>query len=668
MKRISAFVLAVCALAASARASSTGYVYVLEPMTGCNTCEPQLLVFDGETTRLVTRIPLQSGKTPAGVAISPDGAHIYVSNFQGAFSTLTVIDARQHVKLATYSVGGVAGHLAVAEDDSAVFVRSGTLLARFDTTTHTITTLATVGNGGGVAFNNATDTVLVPVYGDGSAGAVTAHDPLTLVEVQRRTLATGAAALSVSPTFANVYVVRERTAAGLPVSLTTLDASTLAIVRDLEIGSNGGGVSPAYSPTRSAAYVGGRSLFEISDSGTVVTIPLQTSSSATAVALPPLQKYLFFTSATLDATGLTAVAAMDLDTRQIVSTYPFTQPPGFDMIRSTPLNVPSCTYRLDSAYASFAQSPSDVSIRLTTGCAWSASSDDTWVRVSSTFGTGSATLTLSADPNPSSENRRSTVIIGGQVVTVTQAGSSAAPAFGFIDTPADGASGLSGAIAVTGWALDDVGVKAVHLYRDPVAGEPQTLIPLGDATLVEGARPDVQAIFPSLPFASRAGWGYQLLTNVLPGGGNGTFRLHVFVEDLDGHSTLLGTRTITVNNTAAAEPFGAIDTPGQGETVSGVITNWGWALTPQPANIPTDGSTIDVLIDGVVVGHPTYGLDRADIAALFPGYANTNSAVGYFTIDTTTLTNGVHTLAWVVRDSLGRAQGIGSRYFTVINP
>ena len=56
------------------------------------------------------------------------------------------------------------------------------------------------------------------------------------------------------------------------------------------------------------------------------------------------------------------------------------------------------------------------------------------------------------------------------------------------------------------------------------------------------------------------------------------------------------------------------------------------------------------------------------IAALFPGYANTNGAVGYFVLDTTTLTNGVHTIAWVVRDSAGNASGIGSRYFTVVNP
>jgi hypothetical protein len=183
----------------------------------------------------------------------------------------------------------------------------------------------------------------------------------------------------------------------------------------------------------------------------------------------------------------------------------------------------------------------------------------------------------------------------------------------------------------------------------------------------DGARPDVQAAFPMLPFASRAGWGYQLLTNMLPGGGNGIFRLHAFAEYFERKTTLLGSRTITVNNSTVAMPFGAIDTPGQGETVSGTITIWGWALTPQPANIPADGSTIDVVIDGVAVGHPTYGLNRADIAALFPGYTNTNSADGYFSFDTTTLSNGVHTLAWVVRDSMGRAQGIGSRYFHVQN-
>jgi len=50
-----------------------------------------------------------------------------------------------------------------------------------------------------------------------------------------------------------------------------------------------------------------------------------------------------------------------------------------------------------------------------------------------------------------------------------------------------------------------------------------------------------------------------------------------------------------------------LDTPGHGAVISGTqYFNQGWVLTPQPNHIPTDGSTINVYIDGVYVGHPTY--------------------------------------------------------------
>jgi hypothetical protein len=155
---------------------------------------------------------------------------------------------------------------------------------------------------------------------------------------------------------------------------------------------------------------------------------------------------------------------------------------------------------------------------------------------------------------------------------------------------------------------------------------------------------------------------------MLPNQGNGTFRLFVYADDVEGHRALLGSRTITVTNASAIKPFGAIDTPTQGGTVSGTAyVNFGWALTPMPNTIPTDGSTIMVYIDGVPVGRPTYNQNRSDIATLFPGRNNSNGAVGFFTIDTTTLSNGVHTIEWGVTDNAGNAEGIGSRYFTVLN-
>ena len=62
-----------------------------------------------------------------------------------------------------------------------------------------------------------------------------------------------------------------------------------------------------------------------------------------------------------------------------------------------------------------------------------------------------------------------------------------------------------------------------------------------------------------------------------------------------------------------------------------------------------------------------YNIPRSDIATLFPGYANTAGPVGFFSFDSTTLPNGVHTLYWIATDNLGRADGIGSRYITVLN-
>ena len=165
----------------------------------------------------------------------------------------------------------------------------------------------------------------------------------------------------------------------------------------------------------------------------------------------------------------------------------------------------------------------------------------------------------------------------------------------------------------------------------------------------------------------------MMLTNFLPGSGsqargNGTYKLYAIATDVEGKQTTLGSKTITVDNAHAAKPFGAIDTPGQGETIGGsAYVNFGWALTPTPAKIPVDGSSMYVFIDGSAVGNVVYNSPRPDIDSLFPGYANTGGAVGHLYLDTTTLTNGMHTIAWNVYDNQGRGDGIGSRYFHVLN-
>ncbi|UCH92275.1 MAG: hypothetical protein JSV88_18530, partial [Candidatus Aminicenantes bacterium] len=240
------------------------------------------------------------------------------------------------------------------------------------------------------------------------------------------------------------------------------------------------------------------------------------------------------------------------------------------------------------------------------------------------------------------------------------------PPFGTFETPGEGAV-TSGSIPVSGWVLDDKDIESVKIFRSPAADEGGSPVYLGDAVLVEGARPDVEQAFPAYPMNSRAGWGYMLLTNYnMPNQGNGPVTLIALTTDSNGAQTTLGSKTITLDNAHAVKPFGAIDTPAQGGTASGPnYINWGWALTPLPNTIPFDGSTINVYVDGINLGHPVYNLYREDIAGYFPGYNNSSGAVGYFFLDTTGYAEGVHTIAWSVTDDAGNSEGMGSRYFII---
>ena len=320
---------------------------------------------------------------------------------------------------------------------------------------------------------------------------------------------------------------------------------------------------------------------------------------------------------------------------------------------------------------------------------WTAISNQSWLQVSPTSGTGARELSVAVDPTGLP---MSTAVTGSITFALSGAGNTASPIavtfvtmptgtsanpVGIIDTPVNNTTGVTGAIPVTGWSLDDVDVAHVYVCRAPVIGEgvgfdgrcsSQAQVYLGEAVFIEDARPDVLAAYPSLPRNYRGGWGFMILTNMLPGQGNGNYTLFVHAVDREGHSLQLGSRNISSDNSHATLPFGTIDTPGQGETVSGpAYVNFGWALTQVGKSIPVDGSTITVYVDGASVGPASYNRYRSDIATLFPGLANSNGAVGLRTIDTTTLSNGLHTIVWTVTDSGGFTAGLGSRYFRVSN-
>jgi len=250
------------------------------------------------------------------------------------------------------------------------------------------------------------------------------------------------------------------------------------------------------------------------------------------------------------------------------------------------------------------------------------------------------------------------------------------PPFGGFDTPRYNTT-VSAGIAVSGWALDDIGIDRVKIYVEDTHDAPGSRVYIGDAVFIEGARPDVEAAYPGYPLNHKAGWGYMLLTNALNDRNNPpkVFKIYAIVTDAAQKEVSLGVKTITIDNRNAVKPFGAMDSPAQGGSASGSIyRNLGWVLTPpgndrlNPVKIPEDGSTIILYVDGKKQKEGAiYNVFRADIVGLFPGYANSEGSQAEFVLDTTALANGLHTIAWTAEDSAGNVDGIGSRFFSARN-
>lgn len=700
--------LAALSIAASASAQSQSFVYVAVPGVDCVSASdaappvcgtpPAVVVVDASTSAIVTRIPLSTGLGPRAMQISRDGTRLYVVNSTLAFpAVVSVIDARHNQLINTWSIATPPfcdyWSPAIDSTDPAVsYMRRdcpGPEVGTFDSRTGLFTSslvLPAFRGAGGIARSAFGGRFLITTW---SSLVDTAYSDLRLEEYSGTTGSLTATlpfgsdvhyawnAGVMSADTSRLYVITESPLSpaprGLfyeahPGSVLIVDPRSMTISGSYKIsGRLPKSVIEATLTRRlyvadvvhTDAFGDADAQLQVYDIDTGSLVRNVTPDPGVVAISEDGQRG--FGPA---AAGQKALVTWDLGSMTSVASTPLQA--DARLMTATPSGATACAYRVDTHQSSWPTTGGNRTIALTTDCAWQASSDASWARLSTTSGAGNAALTLTVDNNYTTTNRSATLTIAGQRVTVMQAGFSATPAFGVFDSPADDVIGVSGSLAVTGWALDDVGVARVRIYRDPTPGESGEIY-IGDATFVEGTRPDVYALYDGWPNCSRAGWGLLILTNMLPGGGNGTFRLIAYADDVEGHTTLLGTKTFTADNQTSVLPFGAIDTPGQGESVSGTIVNFGWALAGQPRQIAIDGSTIDVLIDDVLVGHPVYNNFRSDVAALFPNYANSGGAIGYFYIDTTRYANGVHTIAWIVRDDAGSAAGIGSRYFTIDN-
>jgi uncharacterized protein DUF5666/all-beta uncharacterized protein len=131
---------------------------------------------------------------------------------------------------------------------------------------------------------------------------------------------------------------------------------------------------------------------------------------------------------------------------------------------------PGCTLSVKpqgTISADAAGATGTIDVTATAGCAWTATSPDGWIHLSSAGGTGDGQVTYDVDPNTSTE-RTGSIAVAGTTLTVTQSGS--APP---IITVSGTVTGFSGSCPVTTFTVNGqlVVTSAATKYKSGSCGK-----------------------------------------------------------------------------------------------------------------------------------------------------------------------------------------------------
>lgn len=223
---------------------------------------------------------------------------------------------------------------------------------------------------------------------------------------------------------------------------------------------------------------------------------------------------------------------------------------------------------------------------------------------------------------------------------------------GVLETPQEGET-VSGMVLVRGFGLDAADISRVDLFVDDQFQHSANInIPRID---VIQTYPDYEGIQTRRP-GFMVGFSASRFSN-------GPHTIHVRIVTGDNRSFEVGRRTILVNNSINQGPFGSVDIPDTSAIfdVNGSFPIVGWA-----ADI--DGiRSVDVLIDNLNHQAAVYGDPRPDVGNTFPDLPSALLSGFVAHIDTTRLTEGVHSLSVRITDRLGLAKILRRQNIQVFN-
>jgi YVTN family beta-propeller protein len=350
---------------------TTGYLYV--PNEADNTVS----VIDTSNDSVVATIPV-SGQNADTVAVSPDGAFVYVASENGQVS---VISAATNSVVSTIPISGSPWTVAVSPNGALVYATTTGTIAVIDAATNSVVNNINVGSAAyAVAFSPDGTRAYV------SNGVVSVIDTATSA-VLTTTISVGSypTELAVTPDGTHLYVSNYGSG-----TVSVVDTATNAVVDTITVGANPYGI--VFSPDGSHAYVA-------TYGGTVAVINTATDSvidninvgPSVGITISPDGGHLYVSHYSSSNT----VTVIDTSTDKIVDTINVGHVPEYLAVAPAP-PAPHLALAMDSgiSHSDDITNVGTVDVKgLVNGDTWQYSTDSgtTWIN-----GTGSS-FTLTGD-------------------------------------------------------------------------------------------------------------------------------------------------------------------------------------------------------------------------------------------------------------------------------